>query len=113
MPKVKNETKLKKLKAWLGENHIEYKTIEEWRGKHYRYMRSDLFIPKYIVSVKIDDCQTQKWYRKHKCRNPVIIRNSDTPKFVIEKVQNTIIKAMQQQQKHYMAELRRRKGYEK
>ena len=107
MPKVKNETKLKKLMAWLDENGIEYRTIEEWRGKYYRYMRSDLFIPKYIISVKIDNYQTQKWFKRHNWRNPVVIRDSDTPKFVIEKVQNTINKVMQKQQAHFLKEQRK------
>ena len=108
MPKVKNETKLKKLMAWLDENGIEYRVIEEWRGKFYRYMRSDLFIPKYIISVKIDNYQTQKWFKRHNWRNPIVIRDSDTPKFVIEKVQNTIIKVMQRQQAHFLKEQRKK-----
>lgn len=108
MPKVKNETKLQKLMAWLNENGIEYRAIEEWRGKFYRYMRSDLFIPTYTVSVKIDDYQTQKWYQKHKARNPVVIRDTDTPKFVIEKVQNTIIRVMQKQQKEHLKEIHKK-----
>lgn len=108
MPKLKNETKLKKLMTWLNENGIEYKAIEEWRGRSYRYMRSDLFIPAYTVSVKIDDYQTQRWYQKHKARNPVVIRDADTPKFVIEKVQNTIIRVMQKQQKEYLKEIRKK-----
>lgn len=108
MPKVKNETKLKKLMVWLNENGIEYRAIEEWRDKFYRYMRSDLFIPAYTVSVKIDDYQTQKWYQKHKARNPVIIRDIDTPKFVIEKIQNTIIRVMQKQQKEHLKEIHKK-----
>lgn len=105
---MKNQTKLKRLMAWLEENGIEYKAIEEWRGKYYRWMRSDLFIPKYIVSVKIDDERTQKWYWRHRSRNPVVIRDTDTPKFVIEKVKNAIATSMIRQQKHYMREQKRK-----
>jgi hypothetical protein len=106
MPKVKNTTKLKKLMVWLDENSIEYKATEEEKGKHYRYKKSDLFIPKYVISVKIDDSQTQKWYKKHLSRNPVIIRDTDTPKFVIEKIQNTIVRVMQEQQLHWLRLMR-------
>ncbi len=102
---MKNQTKLKKLMAWLDQNGIEYRAIEEWRGKHHRYMRSDLFIPVYMVSVKIDDKQTPKWYQRHKWRNPVVIRDTDTPRFVIEKVQNVITRVMIGRQRHYMKEL--------
>ena len=110
MPKVKNITKLKKLMAWLDKNSIEYKTTEEERGKYYKYKKSDLFIPKYVISVKIDDSQTQKWYKKHLSRNPVVIRDADTPKFVIEKIQNTIVRVMQEQQLHWLRQMRKNKG---
>lgn len=111
MPKVKNTTKLKELMAWLDENNVEYKTIKE-RG-NYRCKKSDLFIPKYVISVKIDDSRTQKWYKKHLSRNPVIIRDADTPKFVIEKIQNTIVRVMQEQQLHWLRQMRKNKGADK
>lgn len=113
MPKVKNTTKLKKSMVWLDENSIEYKANEKERGKHYRHKKSDLFIPKYVISVKIDDSRTQKWYKKHLSRNPVIIRDADTPKFVIEKIQNTIVRVMQEQQLHRLRQMRKNKGTDK
>lgn len=106
---MKKETKLKKLMAWLSENNIEYRCPSEEMSSAKRKKRSDLFIPQFIVSVKIDDNYTQKWYRTHYNRNPVVIRDTDTPKFLIEKIQNTITRVMVNQQKHYMREQDRKK----
>ena len=106
---MKNETKLKKLMGWLDENNIEYRCPSGEMSEYKRRKRSDLFIPRFTVSVRIDDDYTQKWYRTHYDRNPVIIRDTDTPKFLIEKIQNTITRVMINQQKHYMREQDRKK----
>lgn len=112
MPKVKNETKLKKLAAWLGENGIEYRTYE-WRKGYARKGHCDLFIPQYMVSVKIEDKFAGYFFRRHKFnRHPVFIRDKDTPKFVIEKVQNTIIKVMCDQQKYCMKQQKKQQRNE-
>lgn len=102
MPRVKNETKLRKLQEWLDANNIKYETFE-WRMRHARHGHSDLYIPEYCISVKIEDTDAQYFYRTHKRgRNPVFIRTTDTSKFVIEKVQTTIIRVMSERQKQYM-----------
>ena len=85
---MKNETKLKKLMGWLDKNNIEYRCPSKEISKCKRKKRSDLFIPKFVISVRIDDDYTQKWYRAHYDRNPVVIRDTDTPRFLIEKMQN-------------------------
>ena len=106
---MKNETKLKKLMGWLDKNNIEYRCPLGEMSKYKRRKRSDLFIPRFTVSVRIDDDYTQKWYRTHYNRNPVVIRDTDTPKFLIEKIQNTITRVMVNQQKHYMREQDKKK----
>ncbi len=103
---MKKETKLKKLMAWLDENGIEYQLKDT--TSRYRDIKSDLYIPKFVVSVKIDDKNTNYWFKRHKGRNPVVIRDEDSPKFVIEKVQNTITKSMVNLQKCYMREQKKK-----
>ena len=98
--KMKNETKLKKLAAWLDENGFEYMVRSAEDAK--KRARSNLFIPKFCVSVKIEGKDAARYFKTHRSRNPVFIRDEDTPKFVIEKVQNTITKSMLNLQKNYM-----------
>lgn len=91
---MKNTTKLEKLKQWLDENDISYEHRKNRRGQ------SDLWIRKYKIAVKIDGDDSQEFYRKHmRTTSPVFIRDTDTPKFVIEKVQNTIVNAMIKEQR--------------
>lgn len=88
---MKNETKLKKVQKFLEENGIEYRLPKKQKFGH-----SDLWIPSLKIFVKIDGEDHQVFYDKHHVGRvfPVFIRNEDTPKFVIEKVENTIIKSM-------------------
>lgn len=93
---MKNETKLKKVVKFLEDNGIEYK-IPQNHGKTWH---SDLVIPKFMIFIKIQGDYDQKfWEQHHRGRYPVFIRDTDAPKFVIEKVQNTIIKVMTKEQK--------------
>lgn len=94
---MKNKTKLERVKRFLEANNIEYqeRTEHKWGG-------SDLFLPKHSVSIKIEGDDDQVFFLRHrKGRYPVFIRNGETPKFVIEKIQNTIIKSMMYQQDRY------------
>lgn len=94
---MKNETKLKKVIAFLKENNIKY--IERKK----RYGHSDVFLPDTRVAVKIDGEDGDHFYKTHKGRcYPVFIRDEDTPKFVLEKIQNTIIKSMMKEQELLM-----------
>lgn len=95
---MKNETKLKKVIAFLEENNIKYR-----QHKNVWFGHSDLFLPDTRVAIKIDGEDCVRFYDTHKrsCF-PVFIREEDTPKFVIEKVQNTIIKSMTKQQQYLM-----------
>lgn len=96
---MKNETKLEKVKKWLKENGIKYRIPnkdEVWK--------SDLFLFDYMVNIKISvsEAVDAEFYEHTKGHYPVFIRTGESPKFIIEKVQNTIIKSMQMQQKILM-----------
>ena len=94
---MKNETKLKKVIEFLEENNIKY--IE--RKKQYGH--SDVFLPDTRVAIKVDGEDRYHFYKTHKGRCfPVFIRDEDTLKFVLEKVQNTIVKSMLKEQELLM-----------
>lgn len=95
---MKNETKLEKVKKFLDENNIGY-IIPKHKGERGH---SDLFIQKFRIFIKISGDDDQDFYDSHKKKFPIFIRDGETPKFVIEKVQNTIIKSMQRQQAKLM-----------
>lgn len=96
---MRNETKLERLKKFLSENGIEY-IIPKRHGKKGH---SDIVLPKFRVSVKIEGDDACLFYQRHKAgKYPVFIRTEDTPKFVIEKVQGAIIKSMTSIQSHLL-----------
>ena len=94
---MKNETKLRKVIEFLKENDINY--IERKK----RYGHSDVFLPDTRVAIKVDGNDRQRFYKTHRAMCfPVFIRDEDTPKFVLEKVQNTIILSMTRAQQWVM-----------
>lgn len=94
---MKNETKLKKVIEFLKENNINY--IERKK----RYGHSDVFLPDTRVAIKVDGEDRYHFYKTHKGRSyPVFIRDEDSPKFVLEKVLNTIVKSMMKEQELLM-----------
>lgn len=101
---MKNSTKLEKVKKWLDKNGIKWKARRRHRNGH-----SDCFIIDKKVSIKIEGADDDIFYRRHKRGyHPVFIRKVDTPKFVIEKVANTIRDAMIKQQYYYLKQQRRK-----
>lgn len=94
---MKNETKLERVKKFLDENNIEYIA----RNTH-KFGKSDLRLPKFGINIKIEGEDDAEFYKKYYRFFPIFIRSTETPKFVIEKVQNTIIKSMQRQQARLM-----------
>ena len=88
---MKKETKLQKIIDFCRENKICY-FYPPQRGERGH---SDLVIPKYRICIKLSTTEEedQEYYETHKkFKFPVFIRDTDAPKFVIEKVQQTIIK---------------------
>ena len=91
---MKNETKLKKVIAFLEENNVKYR-----QHKNVWFGHSDVFLPDTRVAIKIDGEDRKRFYETHKGKcYPIFIRDEDTPKFVLEKVQNTIVKSMIKEQ---------------
>lgn len=91
-----NEEKLEKLKSWLDSENIE------WRVPKRKGSRTSLVVDKFHMFIKVSDEHDQEWYLAHMAKHPVFIRDNDSVDFVIEKVQNTIIKVMQAEQKQFM-----------
>ena len=95
---MKNETKLKKVIAFLEENNVKYR-----QHKNVWFGHSDVFLPDTRVAIKIDGEDRKRFYETHKGKcYPIFIRDEDTPKFVLEKVQNTIVKSMMKEQELLM-----------
>lgn len=95
---MKNETKLKKVKEFLDKNNIKY-SMSKNAGKAGH---SDLVLPAFRIYIKLQGEDDALFYKNHHLAvHPIFIRDEETPKFVIEKVQNTIIKIMQKKQEAF------------
>lgn len=95
---MKNETKLKKVKKFLDDNNIKY-SVSKNAGKEGH---SDLVLPAFRIYIKLQGEDDSLFYETHHVGvHPIFIRNDETPKFVLEKVQNTIIKVMQKKQEAF------------
>lgn len=106
---MKNINKLERLKAYLKENNLAYTTPKNGHCAGH----CDLYITAHRIAVRVmleGEDDDQEFYQRHKVADyPVFIRTSDTPKFVIEKVQNTIIKSMVRHQRAIMRKSEREK----
>ena len=95
---MKNVTKLKKLEAWLDENNFSHHVP---RSLEIGVKGSpNLIITTFghhRINVKLEGDDDSLFYDRHKCKNPVFIRDSEAPKFVLEKVQNVIIELMKKE----------------
>lgn len=84
--------------SFLDENGIKYTTPRKRKEGS-----AHLFIGKYMISVKIEGEDDALFFNKHKRgRHPFFIRTSETPKYIIEKMQNLITRMMLIQLKHFM-----------
>lgn len=103
---MKNSTKLEKVKKFLEENNIAYKCRRRHRNGH-----CDLFVINTKVSVKIEGLDDDIFFRRHRRGyHPVFIRKTDAPKFVIEKVYNTIYNSMVKQQRLFEKQQRKKEA---
>nr|DAU45998.1 MAG TPA: DNA mismatch endonuclease [Caudoviricetes sp.] len=97
---MKNETKLKKVIVFLEENNVKYR-----QHKNVWFGHSDVFLPDTRVAIKIDGEDRKRFYETHKGKcYPVFIRDDESLKFILEKLQNTIVKSMMKEQKTLMRE---------
>lgn len=98
---MKNETKLERLKKYLDEQGLAYRVPNKSGWKHH----SDLVLDRYRIYVKISrgDEGDRSFYDRHHTHNafPVFIRDDESPKFIFEKVTNTIVKSLIRMQSAY------------
>ncbi len=96
-----NREKLNYIAKWLGSQHIGY----VYRKKH-QPGKSDVFLPRYNVYIKIAGEDDVEFFEKHRTF-PVFIRDEETAEFVLEKVQSTIIKSMTRRQSVLMRQAKK------
>ena len=95
MPKLSNEQKLEVIKDFLRENNIPY---EENHVSKRCGVTIPLAVMKHRIAIRIGD--SQEFYLSTMGKYyPIFIRREDTKAKVLEKIQNTIIKSMNLQQK--------------
>lgn len=99
---MKAITKFCRLYSWLDKNNIEY--VSYFREPKRAAYKSDMRLPKYDINIRIErgNETDDSFFQHYKKRLPIIIRDADTMRFIYEKIQNTIIKAMLHQQSHIM-----------
>ena len=107
MPKISNEQKLEAIKGFLAENNIGYKENHESKSCGVVF---PLYITPYRICVHIGDDQDFFLAVRGKCW-PIFIRDADSKAFILEKVQNTIIRRMQLRQKELLK--KNKNAYEK
>ena len=84
MAKVSNEKKLEAVKDWLRENNIKFEENHETNNG----LTFDVWVPSLMIAVHLGD-DDGKFYRKtYRWCKPFFIRDNETLKFVIEKIQN-------------------------
>ena len=97
MPKITNEQKLQAIKDFLMENNISY---EENHISRSSGVIIPLAVRKHRIAVRIGD--SQDFYLSTRGRYyPIFIRDEDTKMKVLEKIQNTLIKAMTREHKKF------------
>lgn len=89
-----NEEKLQKLKDFLDENGLAYQDKSKNRI-------NNLHILKYHINVHISDEYDEEFFQKMKRFYPVFIRDEESADFIIEKVQNTIIKVLKKHHERF------------
>ena len=95
---MKNVTKLKKLEAWLDENNFSHH-VPRSLERCVKGSPNLIITPfgHHRINVKLEGEDDSLFYDRHKHKNPVFIRDSEAPKFVLEKVQNVIIELMKKE----------------
>ena len=101
---MSNEEKLEGLKTFLTENKIRF--IENYESG--LKVKMDLKLPEYKIAVHLSDEHDNEFYKKtFRVYKPFFIRESETPEFIIEKMQNCLTDIMVKRQKDYEKEKRR------
>lgn len=110
MAKISNEEKLKAIKDFLRENNVDF--VENYHSKNYN-LDMALCIKNLMIAVFLSDDDKEyeeSIYTKrtkngkrpfYTMYNPFFIRKSETKKFVLEKMQNCIVKRMMMLQRKW------------
>ena len=68
-------------------------------------MKSNLYIPKWKIGVKLEGEDNERYFQTHKrCLSVVFIRESEAVGFVLEKLQNVIVQKMMASQRKFLKE---------
>ena len=103
-----NQEKLEKLKEWLKNNNIPFE--ENYTSKS-RGVTFDLRVKKPLIGVCISSERDREIFEKIKrVYAPFFIRESETAEFIIEKMQNCIVKKMMQAQRELEKKNKREEG---
>lgn len=66
-------------------------------------IKSNLYIPKWKIGVKIEDENGERYFQSHKHYISIVfIRENETAKFILEKLQNVIVQKMLAAQRKYL-----------
>lgn len=94
---MKNSEKLAAVMRFLQENNIKYVLNSKGEG------HCNLWVPVHRIAIKMTGDDDALFYDTHRrtCF-PLFIRTDETVEFVIEKVQNTIVKSMKKAQEQLL-----------
>lgn len=85
-----NKEKLGEVVKFLNKEGIDF----ELRAENVK-KKSNLYIPKWKIGLKIEDNNSERYFQTHKRYISIIfIRENETEAFVLEKLQNVIVKKM-------------------
>lgn len=85
-----NKEKLAKVVKFLNKEGIDFKLRPEGVK-----IKSNLYIPEWKIGLKIEDENSERYFQSHKRYISVIfIRENETAKFILEKLQNVIVQRM-------------------
>ncbi len=66
-------------------------------------MKSNLYIPKWKIGIKLEDEDNERYYQAHKRYiSTIFIRESEAVGFVLEKLQNVIVQKMMAAQRKFL-----------
>ena len=103
-----NEEKLEKLKEWLKDNNVPFDENHKSRSTGFTFA---LMVKKPLIAVCISSERDNEIFRRIKrTYAPFFIRESESPEFIIEKMQNCIVDRMLKQQKALENEAKKEEG---
>lgn len=93
-----NKEKLDEVVKFLEKEDIDFVL----RPENVR-MKSNLYIPKWKIGVKLEGDDNERYFQTHKrCLSVIFIRESETAEFVLEKLQTVIVRRMMAAQRKFL-----------